>query len=254
MTEQPPANDSDPRSANNWARPTGRLSVNQVPEGATNVNVEGREVVSPMQGFGPLWRKTYRVRLEGVTLSPEDVVRGWKEHFPEFQPKANRFYPPLTGVKPGEVMFISATLPIWPGSPGIVPISAGVLVMYADETMFTVMTPAGFPESGWNSFSAYVEDGVTMAQVQSLARTSDPIFEFGFRFMGGASQQESIWRHVLTALARHFGVQNPQVEVKKDNVDPSLQWRNLGQIFKNSIIITMLYYLATPLRWLRGRR
>jgi hypothetical protein len=254
MTQPPTPNDPDQRAAANWARPTDRLSVNAVPAGATNVNVEGREVVSPMQGFGPLWRKTYRVRLEGVSASPEEVVRGWKEHFPKFQPAANKFYPPLLGVKPGEVMFISATLPVWPGSPGIVPISAGVLVMYADETMFTVMTPAGFPESGWNSFSAYTEDGVTVAQVQSLARTSDPIFEFGFRFMGGSKQQESIWRHVLTELARHFGVSHPNVEVKKDNVDPSLQWGNLGQIGKNSIIVTMLYYLATPFRWLRRKR
>jgi hypothetical protein len=157
-------------------------------------------------------------------------------------------------VKPGEVLFISAFLPMWPGARSGMPISAGVMVLYADENMFTVMTPAGFPEAGWNSFSAFSdEDGTTVAQVQSLARTNDPIYEFGFRWMGGARQQERIWAHVLTQVAAHFGVQG-QVTTELQCVDPSLQWGQAGNVFKNAIILTMLYRLSAPLRWLRRPR
>jgi hypothetical protein len=31
-----------------------------VAEGATNINVEGRRAVGPLQGFDQLWQKTYR--------------------------------------------------------------------------------------------------------------------------------------------------------------------------------------------------
>ena len=238
------------RDEGNWAAPVDRLRVSQVPSGAGGLNVDGREVVSPMQGFGPLWQKTYRVRLSGAQATPEEVVRVWKENFPRFQPPENRFFPSLAGVKPGEVMFIDATLPIWPGMSGGMPVSAGVMIMYADDVSFTVMTPAGFPEAGWNTFSAFEEEGATVAQVQSMARSNDPIFEFGFRLMGGARQQEAIWSHVLTGLAAHFGVQ-AQVQTQLACLDPSLQWSHFGNVWQNAIIRTFFYKLAAPLRWLR---
>jgi hypothetical protein len=84
-----------------WARPVDRLKVSDVPAGAANINVDGREVMSPMQGFGALWQKTYRVRLAGANVTPQTVMQIWKENFPKFQPPENRFYPPLVGVKPG---------------------------------------------------------------------------------------------------------------------------------------------------------
>ena len=240
------------RDSANWAPKMDRLSVTNIPTGAVNLNVDGREVMSPMQGFGPLWQKTYRVRLNGSQATPQQVVAEWKLHFPKFQPSDNRFIPSLAGVKPGEVLFISATVPAIPGVKMGVPVSAGVMVLYADDEMFTVMTPAGFPESGWNTFSAYAEDGVTVAQVQSMARTTDPIYEFGFRFMGGSRHQEETWSHVLKLLAAHFGVQAP-VEKKLDNLDNRLQWGQAKNVVHNAMIHTVLHKLAAPFRRLRRR-
>ncbi len=57
--------DSHLAEADYWARPMDQLKVSDVPTGALNLNVNGREVVSPLQGFGPLWQKTCRVRLAG---------------------------------------------------------------------------------------------------------------------------------------------------------------------------------------------
>ena len=71
------------------------------------------------------------------------------------------------------------------------PVYTGVRVLYADES-FTVMTPEGHPESGWNTFSAYQdEDGTAAAQIQSLARANEPIYELGFRIVGSTSRSGS---------------------------------------------------------------
>ena len=50
------------RDATNWAKSVSRLNVSEVPEGAVNINVEGRRLASPIQGFGKMWQKTYQVR------------------------------------------------------------------------------------------------------------------------------------------------------------------------------------------------
>ncbi len=242
----------DAREGEHWAQPVSRLKVTDVPGGAINLNVEGRQVVSPLQGFGQLWQKTYRVRLSGARATPAEVVKAWKEDFPKFQPPENHFYPSLAGIQPGQVVFTDSTLPMLPGLPGFIPIASGVMVLYADDSMFTVMTPEGFPESGWNTFSAYEEEGATVAQVQSMARASDPIYEFGFRFMGGARKQEDTWQFVLKSLARHFGVEG-QVRTHTACLDPTLQWGEAKNVWKNAAIRTFFYALATPIRWITSR-
>jgi hypothetical protein len=126
------------------------------------------------------------------------------------------------------------------------------MILYADDVSFTVMTPQGFPESGWNTFSVHEEEGWSVAQVQSLCRATDPIYEFGFRFMGGTQQQEQTWRHVLTLLAAHFDIAG-QVSMHATCVDPRLQWSQARNVWHNAAVRTFLYMLATPIRRLRGR-
>ncbi len=84
-----------------WASPVSKLKVTDVPEGALNLNVEGRRVVGPLQGFGQLWQKTFRVRLSGVELSPAEVMKTCKEKVPFLMPPDSRFYPSVAGVAPG---------------------------------------------------------------------------------------------------------------------------------------------------------
>ena len=66
--EQPPQSgkreqeERRPRDAAFWARRVEKLEVSEVPSGAINLNVHGRHEVGALQGFGPLWQKTYRVR------------------------------------------------------------------------------------------------------------------------------------------------------------------------------------------------
>jgi hypothetical protein len=81
------------------------------------------------------------------------------------------------------------------------PISTGVMVLYAGAESFTLMTPAGHPEAGWVTFSSYVEDGCTFAQVQVLARASDPFYELAFRLVG-SKLQDQVWTQCSRSLRR----------------------------------------------------
>jgi hypothetical protein len=222
------------------------LKVVAAPAGALNLNVDGRQLVGPLQGFGQLWQKTYRVRLTGATSSPEQVMATWKEQFSDFWPRGNRFYAPLTGIQPGEVALLKLAMP------GGVPLSTGMLVIYADDTSFAMMTPQGHQESGWITFSAYEEDGVTVAQVESLARANDPLYELGFLVIGHRIQ-EAFWRHTLTALAAHLGSRG-RVQMRKTCLDRRWQWAQAGNVWQNAAIRTAIYLPVAPLRRLRRRR
>jgi hypothetical protein len=123
------------------------------------------------------------------------------------------------------------------------------MVLYSDDVSFTVMTAEGLPEAGWNTFSAYEEDGSTVVQIQSLARASDPIYEVGFRLFG-STQQEKIWTHVLSTLAERFSVRE-QVHLEKACVDPKLQWFRVGNLWHNASLRSVIYALAAQGRKVR---
>lgn len=214
-------NENEPRRAGNWARPVGKLHVSEVPPGARNL-VEGKELVGPIQGFGKLWQKTYRVRLTGAGVEPEEVISVWKEHFPAFWPRGNQFHAPLTGIEPGEVALIRASVA------GGIKLSTGVLVLYSDDEAFTLMTPQGHMFAGWITFSAYRLDDDAVAQAQVLMRTQDPLSELGAA-LGGHSQENRFWQQTLTNLAAHFGVAGG-VETQVVCVDRKRQWSRVGNI------------------------
>ncbi|MBI5301884.1 MAG: hypothetical protein HY868_07090 [Chloroflexi bacterium] len=241
----------DPRNLA-WAKPVHHLHPENVPPGVTTVNVDGRHVSGALQGFGQMWQATYRVRLSGVQVTPAQVIADWKINFAKFQPPGNRVYPPLDGVKPGEMVYFDLNMFQAPAMKQLTPMKSGVMILYADDEQFTVMTPEGFPISGWNTFSASVEEDVTVAQVQGLYRATDPIYEMGMRFFGGAHEQESTWMHVLTQLATRWGV-NGQVNMTKTCVDPKMQWQYVKNTWQNAMFRTLLYNVGAPVRWVSGR-
>ena len=118
----------------NWAQPVDRLVVGPASPGALSLNVAGRRLTGPLQGFGRLWQKTYKVKVGDV--APSGVISVWKENYGDFWPSYNRFYAPIAGIKPGEVGTINTVQ-------GPVTLSTGVMVLYADDVSFTFMTPKG---------------------------------------------------------------------------------------------------------------
>jgi hypothetical protein len=215
-----------------------RLSSEGAPSLSNAVNVEGRKPVGPQEGFGPLWRKVYRVRLHGAAVAPEQVIAEWKAHFNRFWPANAHFYTPLTGIQPGEVAFVDL-------QPGGAPLSTGMLVLAADDTSFTLMTPQGHMFAGWLTFSAYEENGGAVAQILALIRANDPLYELGLR-LGGHASEDRFWRYTLSGLAAYFGVRG-HVETEVDCLDPRVQWRYAGNIRYNAVVVTLL---TLPARWL----
>jgi len=226
------------RGEESWAKSVAKLEVTDVPDGAVNLNVEGRRLTSPIQGFGKMWQKTYQVRVPSERVSATDLIAGWKENFREFWPEGNHFYGALTGIAPGDVALLNMTLP------GRMKLSTGVMVLYADDESFTLMTPQGHMFAGWITFSALEADGDTVAQAQVLMRASDPIFEMGLA-MGGHKQEDRFWQHTLTALAAHFGHEG-EVDTKVVCVDKKRQWSKWSNVWHSAAIRSTLYTMGAP--------
>ena len=245
MTTQevpPPARDAD-----NWAKPVDRLSAGGV-AGAKVDSVSGKRVSGPLQGFGQLWQKTFRVRLDGVDVTPEALVADWKANFPNFWPGGATFYAPLAGIAPGEVALLD--IPPLPGSP--VKLSTGVMVLYADAESFTFMTPEGHTLSAWITFSASREGDATVAQAQALERTSDPFDELAY-MLGANKLNDRFWRQTLANLARHVGVATPEVEARIVCIDRKRQWRHAGNVRNSATLRTARHALTAPVRWITRR-
>ncbi len=237
-----------PRDAGHWAKQVTRLRLGEVPPEALNLNVTGKRVVGPIQGFGKLWQKTYRVELRDVDVTPAEVIATWKERFGSFWPPIGRFYGPLTSIAPGDV----ALLNLSPG--GGMKLSTGILVLYADEESFTFMNPEGHMFAGWITFSAGQGDGGgTVAQAQVLVRANDPLYELAMP-LALQRMEDRFWRQTLTNLARHLGVAAPVVTTTVVCVDRRRQWRNAGNVWHNAGIRSVLHALGTPLRSLRPGR
>lgn len=241
----PPTRDGD-----HWAKPVDRLSASGVSgvSGARVDSVSGKRVSGPLQGFGQLWQKTFRVRLVGAELTPEELIAFWKERFPSFWPKGFAFYAPLAGIAPGEVALLD--IPPVPGSP--IKLSTGVMVLYADDESFTFVTPEGHTLSAWITFSAHRDGDVTVAQAQALERTSDPLDELAY-MLGANKLNDRFWRQTLESLARHAGVAAPTVEIQVVCVDKRRQWRNVRNIRNSATLRTARHTLTAPLRWISRR-
>lgn len=227
-----------------WAPTVRTLDASAVEPGGAGINVSGRRPTSPIQGFGRMWQKTYRIVLAGSDATPAQVIAEWKQHFGSFWPTGNRFFAPLAGIAPGEVAVLNLSMP------GRLKLSTGVLVMYADDESFTLMTPQGHMFAGWITFTAFADpDGVTCAQAQVLMRASDPLYEMGMT-LGGHGQEDRHWQHTLRRLAEHFGVEG-ELATESVCVDRRRQWSNAGNVWHNAGIRSGIHMGGAPIRLIR---
>lgn len=242
--DEPTATTEKRSDAANWAKPVGRLDAHGR-AGTVDLNVSGRRVTSAAGGFGRLWQKTFTVRLEGADATPQDVIRVWKQNFGDFWPSKRKMSLPAGGIAPGGVGIIddAATIPIAPA------LKTGILVIYADDESFSFMQPEGHPFAGPLTFSAFSEDGVTVAQVHELTRASDPFWEVMLMLpIVGDRMQNAIWRNTLCSLAKRFGVADPDVRSRIVVVDDRRQWSNWKNIWNNAGIRSTLWSFGAPLR------
>jgi hypothetical protein len=221
---------TEPRDTENWAKPIDAFHVGETAEGAAfKGNVEGRKPTGPLQGFGQLWQKTYETRVVGPT--PEELIATWKANFGEFWYPSNKFYAPAAGIAPGEIAVIA-------GGKGPTKVTTGVRVIYADDRSWSYMTPEGHPWAAIITFSAHEEDDATVAHIHLLVRANDPLYEASFRLYT-SRLEDKIWTHTLTQLAAHYGT-DAVVTKQMNLVDRRRQWDQMGNIWKNSAVRTLL--------------
>jgi hypothetical protein len=258
-------NTQPPSQRESWAAPVSRLTVSELQGKAVNLNVEGRRVTGPVQGFGQLWQKTYTIHLTGAKVTPQELIQGWKDNFASFWPEHNQFYGRPESIAPGQVAVLNLAGPGGMTSPGGGPlISTGILVIYADDESFSFITPEGHMFAGMITFSSYQEgdtvaqdgdtvaqDGDTVAQIQALIRASDPIYEMMFRMGLGHKMEDTFWFQTLRNLATHFQAPGCEPTLKMVLVDPRIQWREARNVWHNAAIRTGIYTIGAPVRWAR---
>jgi hypothetical protein len=199
-----------------------------------------------VQGFGQLWQKRYRIRLEGAETAPEQVISTWKSEFGTFWPKGASFYGPITGIAPGEVALLNLAVP------GGQTLSTGVMVIYADEESFTFMTPEGHMFAAWITFSAHQDDATTVVQIEVLLRANDPMYEVTMA-LGGHKRENAFWLATLHNLAARFSVDaTPTLE--QTCVDRKRQWKNAKNIRHNAAIRSTIWTATHPRHWFRRTR
>lgn len=235
------------------SRADGKLPSTDTPPEAINLNVGGRELAGPERGFGQLWRKRYRVRLVGAAATPEEVIHRWRARFADYWPEGSDFYGSRPRIEAGEVAVINLE------GPAGAPLATGVAVVRADDRSFTFITPQGHIFAGAITFSAYTADddrrlpGVTVAQVESIIRAGDPLFEIGARLGVIYRREDEFWQQTLTRLAADFVARGQPVQIESTLLDRHVRWRAAGNVWHNSAIRTTLYLPIHGLRRLLGR-
>ncbi len=208
-------------------------------------NVRGRPLTPPEAGFGKLWRKRYWIRLHGVDLTPEALIRYWREEFGHVWPVGNAFYRPVTGLEEGEVALFDLSMPLGAR------LSTGVVVADVQPTSFSFLTSRGHTFAGRITFSAREDDSELVAQVESEIRASDPLYELGLP-IGGHAQEDAFWQQTLRNLAAHLGV-TAEPEMTMTQLDGHRLWRNAGNLRDNAFLHTAAKMLVRPFRLVTRR-
>ncbi len=242
-----------------------RHKVNQTPDAWETPEGEkaGREQVETAQanlaeshrtgtgdGFGPMVQRIFELPLlddlgKALPVTARDAVSIWKDEFPTFWMKGNRFYKPFSGIKPGEVGLIKLATA---GEAALV--STGIYIIHSDETSFIFRTLLGHPLSGTVAFSAQSERGLTSLRIKVRVRTSDPLYEFG-RLLGVGKVEEYFWLHSIQAVGLRLGAESGMVHISNTILEPRLIWRNFGNIRWNAGLRSATQLALHPLRLFR---
>jgi hypothetical protein len=223
-----------PRNAASWAPKVDRLQVSD-PTEPHGYNIQGKRVAGPMNGFGRLWQRTYIADL-GAAVTPEALVADWRAHFGEYWPRMGRFHGSVSAIQPGDVTALTA------GG-----VTTGIMVLYADDTSFTFLTPEGHMFAAMITFSAETDaGGGTIAQIRMLLRCSDPLFESMWPL--ARRGEDVFWPGVLRNLAAAHGVENVEVSEQTVCIDRRRLWANWTNVRHNAGIRTVAHALAAPFR------
>ncbi len=217
-----------------WAISLDRLTLAAMPPSAMNINVEGRRLAGPVQGFGRLWEKRYRLHLAQAELAPREIVAIWRAEFPDFWPEGNFLFPSANApIAPGTTALLNLSMP------GGLVLATGLMVVHADDTSFSFMTAQGHILSGWITFSCAKLGDSTYIEVHPLFRSADPLMEMGFR-LGAARQEDRFWHESLTRFALRLGTHG---DVAQRDVlhDDRVQWKRMANLRFSAALSSSAY-------------
>jgi hypothetical protein len=102
------------------------------------------------------------------------------------------------------------------------------------------------PFAGWNTFSAFKMDGVTVAQLPLLMRADDPPFELAMVAFAHRMEDHH-WQQTLHNLAAYLGVQAPVAD-QTLRPDRRRQWSKVGNAWYDAAVRSALHTLAAQVR------
>lgn len=222
------------RDIENWAAKVDRLHVADDLR-TYGYNIEGRRIAGPMNGFGRLWQRTYTADI-GTAATPERVVADWRAHFGDYWPRMGRFHGTISAINPGDVAPLTA-----------VGVTTGIMVLYADDTSFTFLTPEGHMFAALITFSCESStSGGTIEQIRMLLRSSDPIFEALWPLTRRG--EDIFWPRTLKNLAAAHGVHNVMVQEHTECIDRRRLWKNWSNVRYNAGLRTIGHTFTVPFR------
>ena len=229
------------RDATNWAKPVSTLNVAEVPEGAIEPQRRGQAAREPDPGL----RQDVAEDLPGAPAA-RDACAGRADRRPGSSASRSSGRRATTSTRRSP-----ASRPVRSrcstDAARQMKLSTGVMVLYADEESFTLMTPQGHMFAGWITFSATRARRRDGRQAQVLMRASDPIFE-----LGPGDGRPPPGGPVLGAtrsanVAAHFG--EPEARGRRPRSCASTrkrQWSQWRNVWHSSAIRSTLYMVGAP--------
>jgi len=211
-----------------------------LPEAVLNL-LRNRPPRAPLEGFGGLRMRTYKVHLIGTSLSPAQVFSTWMDHFSATWPEGNHFISCAPALEPGVTAAILLSMPAG------MRIITCARVIYRDETSLTLMTLLGHMFAGLITFSVFQEGSVPVMQTQALVSPGDPFYELAFMLGVGRRGEDAFWHAALINAARLFGA---EASVQQENltISTNLQWRYFRNIWYNAAIRSSLRFFGRSLQ------
>lgn len=239
-----------PGVSSGWYRPVDVIECCHVPEEANNLNVHGRKPTSPLQGFGRMWLRSYRIALAVKNTSTHILMDEWKARFGEFWPTGNAIYTPENRIFPGAVGLINLSMPLG------LRLATGAVVIYEDDTSFTFMTVQGHMFSGFINFNVYEENGIIYAQTQALVRPNDLLYEISFWTEFGPKAEDAFWVKTLENLGQFLDLKYASLTSQIDHevktnarlINSAIQWRFFSNIWYNAGVRSGIHQIVKPFR------
>ena len=161
----------------------------------------GADVQTEADGTGARFYRRYRVRVDGSTLSPDELFGAIAEDINAFVPDELARFERTQGapgrIAQGDEFVVHITAP-WDGP---------VRVAEADATSFTLVTLDGHLEAGSIRFSADgARGGELRFAIESWARSADAVVDFAYDTLGVAREaQQAMWTFFCERVADRCG-------------------------------------------------